>query len=100
MGVAIGDVVTLTVTHVEGYACWGVSGDQTGFVHCDEWSWDRPIPDSDVPVVGEPLTAKVFHLVARPQDELPLDVTHGGRIPVDFAASVKLLWPKPEGAKG
>ena len=74
MGVAVGDIVTLTVTRVAGCACWGVSGGQTGFVHCDEWSWDRPIPDSDTPEVGEPLTAKVFYLVDRPQDELRLDV--------------------------
>ena len=100
MGVAIGDVVTLTVTYVAGYACWGVADGQTGFVHCYEWSWDRPIPDSDVPVVGEPLTAKVFYLADQPQDELRLDVTYGGTIRVDFAASVKLLRPKPEGAEG
>jgi hypothetical protein len=98
MGVAVGDVVTLTVMKVAGYACWGEIGGQTGFVHCYEWSWDRPIPDSDVPVVGGPLTVKVFHLSDLPQDELPLDVTQGGRIKVDFAASVKLLRPRPKEA--
>jgi hypothetical protein len=98
MGVAVGDIVTLTVTKVAGYACWGESGGQTGFVHCYEWSWDRPIPDSDVPIIGESLTARVLHLIDRSRDEIPLDVTFGGTIEVDFAASVKLLRPKPEGA--
>ena len=100
MGVAIGDEVTLTVTQVAGYACWGVFSGQTGFVHCIEWSWDRPIPDCDVPVVGESLRVRVFHLTNRPQNELPLDVTHDGEMQVDFgASSVRLTRPKPEGAE-
>jgi hypothetical protein len=64
-------------------------------VHCYEWSWDRPIPEADQPKVGHPLRVKVFRLVQEPQEQLPLDVTYGGRIKVDFAASVKLLQLRP-----
>ena len=68
MGVSVGDVVTLAITTVAGYACWGVVGDQTGFVHCYEWSWEQPIPESDQPKVGGSLTVKVFHLTDHSQD--------------------------------
>jgi hypothetical protein len=94
MGVSLGDVVTLTVTEVAGYACWGVVDGQVGFVHCSEWSWERPIPEANQPRVGDCLRAQVFRLVLEPQETLPLDVTFGGRIRVDFAASPKLLRPE------
>ena len=93
MGVAVGDVVTLAVTEVAGYACWGVVGGQIGFVHCYEWGWERPIPEADQPKVGNLLRVKVFHVTDQAGDALPLDVTQGGRFKVDFAGSVKLLRP-------
>jgi hypothetical protein len=95
VSVSVGDVVTLTVTEVADYACWGVVNSQVGFVHCYEWSWESPIPEADQPKVGDRLQAKVFRVVEGSQEHLPLDVTFGGRIRVDFAASVKLLRPKP-----
>lgn len=98
MSVSIGDAVTMAVTEVAGYACWGVVGDETGFVHCQEWSWERPIPESDRRRIGEFLTIKVFHLTDQAQDFLPLDVTYGGRFKVDFAGSVRLLRPGPPAA--
>ncbi len=97
MGVSVGDIVTLSVTEVAGYACWGVIGDEIGFVHCYEWSWERPIPESDEPRVGDSLAVKVFHLTDQAQSTLPADVTFGGKFKVDFAGSVKLLRPKPAG---
>jgi hypothetical protein len=95
MAVAVGDVVTLTVIEVVGYACWGITEGQVGFVHCYEWSWERPVPQADEPKVGDRLRVKVFRVVRESQEQLPLDVTFGGRIKVDFAASVKLLRSKP-----
>lgn len=95
MGVVVGDIVELTITKVAGYSCWGTCGGQTGFVHCYEWSRDRPIADADIPIVGGTLMAKVFHLADRPLAELPLDVTFGGSIEVHFAASMSLLRPRP-----
>jgi hypothetical protein len=97
VGIAVGDVVTLAVTEVAGYACWGFVGEQMGFVHCYEWSWERPIPESDQPRVGDSLTVKVFHLIDQAQSTPPPDVTYGGKFKVDFAGSVKLLRPKPAG---
>jgi hypothetical protein len=94
MGVEVGDVVTLTVTDVVGYAFWGIVDGQVGFVDFFEWSWERPIPEADQPKVGDRLEAKVFRVVHEPQEDLPLDVTYARRIHVDFAASVKLLHPK------
>ena len=94
-GVAVGDVVMLTVTELAGYGCWGVANGQTGFIHCFEWSWELPIPVSDQPKVGDQLQVKVIHVVSEAQDQVPLDVTMGGRIRVDFAASVRMLRPRP-----
>ena len=98
MGVATGDIITLSVTRVEGYACWGVFGGQTGFVHCTEWSRQKPVPVSRYPKVGVPLRVQVFRLVTEPQEQLPADVTFGGEVSVDFAASAALLDP-PDSAR-
>ncbi len=96
MGVAVGDVVDMTVVEVQGYACWGEADGQIGFVHCVEWSRLRPIPDDATPKVGDKLRVKVFRVIDEPQEELPLDITLGGTFCVDFAASVNLLHPDPE----
>lgn len=98
MSVSIGDVVVLKVTQVADYACWGKAGELTGFVHCVEWGWERPILPIDCPEVGACLMVKIFHLVEKPQNQLPLDVTFGETINVDFAASVRLIRPKPASA--
>ncbi len=95
MGVAIGDIVTLTIIEVAGYACWGVADGQVGFVHCVEWSREKPVPDDAVPKVGDRLPVKVFHLTNKPQEQLPADVTYDGKFHVDFAGSVRLLQPEP-----
>lgn len=102
MGVAVGDIVSLKVTEVTEWACWGVVNDQVGFVHCVEWSWRRPIPGSQEANVGDELFVKVYHLTDCPYDQLPADVTFQGKFNVDFAASVRLLdpegnpWNEPE----
>jgi hypothetical protein len=95
MSVAVGDVVTITVIDVAGYACWGVVDGQVGFVHCVEWSRERPIPEEAVPKVGDRLRVKVFRVVDVPQEQLPADVTFDGKFHVDFAGSVGLLQPQP-----
>jgi hypothetical protein len=95
MGVAVGDVVELTVKEVAGYACWGEAGGQVGFVHCVEWSRERPIPHDAIPKVGERLQVKVFRVIDGPQEQLPLDITNCGKFRVDFAASVTLLQHEP-----
>jgi hypothetical protein len=89
MSVAIGDVINITVTKVSGYACWGTFEGQTGFVHCVEWSREKPVPESRTPRVGGEV--KVFKIVTEPQSQLPADVTFGGTVLVDFAASAALL---------
>jgi hypothetical protein len=94
MGVSVGDNVILRVTDVAAYARWGVVNGQVGFVHCVEWSWEKPVPENQVPQVGDELLVKVFHLTDCPYDQLPADVTFGGRFKVDFAVSVRLLHPE------
>jgi hypothetical protein len=37
------------------------------------------------------MKVKVFKIVTEPQSQLPADVTFGGSVTVDFAASVALL---------
>jgi hypothetical protein len=93
MSITVGDIVSMTITKVEDYACWGSFHGQTGFVHCVEWSREKPVPPSRQPKIGDKLQAKVFRLVNEPQSQLPADVTFGGTIAVDFAASVALLDP-------
>ena len=94
MGVSVGNVVILKVTDMAPYACWGVANGQVGFVHCVEWSWEKPVPENQVPHVGDELLVKVFHLTDSPYDQLPADVTFDGKFKVDFAASVRLLHPE------
>ena len=94
MGVSVGDIITLKVTDVAGYACWGVASGQVGFVHCVEWSWEKPVPEHQQPHVGDELLVKVFHLTDGLYDQLPADVTFDGKFKVDFAASVSLLHPQ------
>jgi hypothetical protein len=91
MSVNVGDIVKLNIIEVAGYACWGISGDQVGFIHCTEWSRKRPIPDEEIPKVGDSLQVRVFRLVDLPQDQLPADVTFDGKFRVDFAGSANLL---------
>jgi hypothetical protein len=100
MSVQVGDVVTLAVEKVAGYACWGSVGSQTGFVHCVDWSFEKPVPESKTPKVGDQLKVKVFRLVREPQAELPADVTFGGTITVHFAGSAALLEKEHENNKG
>lgn len=90
MSVAIGDIITMTVTKVAGYACWGTFEGQTGFVHCVEWSLEKPIPKSRMPGVGSQMKVKVFKIVTEPQSQLPEDVTFDGKVSVDFTASAAL----------
>jgi len=100
MSVKVGDIVTLVVEKVAGYACWGSVDCQTGFVHCVEWSLEKPVPDSKTPKVGDHLRVKVFRLVSEPQADLPADVTFGGTVTGDFVASAVLLEKENESNKG
>ena len=78
MCAAIGSVVSLKVTFVAGYACWGTVNDKVGFIHISEWSWKHPIPESDSPVVGAQLQARVLHIVdGSRKANLPADATFG-----------------------
>ena len=85
----VGDIVHLQVTKVSGYACWGTAEGKTGFLHCVDWSAERPVPERCYPVVGENIKVRVFHLTR--EGQLPLDVSHGGEIHVDFACSCVLV---------
>lgn len=86
-----GDIVEMAVTKVMGYACWGAVGDKIGFSHCVDWSVQKPVPDEQVPVVGQVLKARVFYLDSRPVQEQPADVTCEGTIHVDFGCSPALV---------
>lgn len=89
----IGDTVGMHITRVEAYACWGNSGGLSGYMHCAEWSRKKPVPPECIPKVGDTVYVQVFRLVTEPQEGLPLDVTCGGAMHVDFAASRALLQP-------
>jgi hypothetical protein len=91
MPMQTGDTVGMLITRVEGYACWGTFEGLTGYMHCAEWSRTKPVPDDCIPKVGETLCVQVFRMVTEPQARLPLDVTFGGEMHVDFAASRALL---------
>jgi hypothetical protein len=95
MPAKIGSIVTLEIMFVADYACWGVGNEKVGFIHISEWSWKRPIPESDNPVVGRPLQAKVLR-VFDDSDKLhqPSDATFGGRFKVDFVASARQASPE------
>ena len=41
MSVSFGDIVTLSIIEVSGYACWGEVDGQIGFTHCVDWSWEN-----------------------------------------------------------
>jgi hypothetical protein len=89
----IGDTVAMLITRVEGYACWGTFDGFSGYMHCSEWSLTKPVPADCIPNVGDTVYVQVFRLVTEPQASLPLDVTFGGEMHVDFAASSALLKP-------
>ncbi len=100
MSVKVGETVTLVVEKIAGYACWGSVGDQTGFVHCVDWSLEKPVPESKTPKIGDHLRVKVFRLVNGPQADLPADVTFGGTVTVHFAASAALVEKENERKRG
>lgn len=89
----IGDTFGMLIGRVEDYACWGTFDGLIGYVHCTEWSRTKPVPADCIPTVGDTIYVQVFRLVTEPQDELPQDVTFGGEMHVDFAASRALLDP-------
>ena len=95
MSVSFGDIVTLSIIEVSGYACWGEVDGQIGFTHCVDWSSEKPVPENCFPKVGQKLRAKVFHITESSDEPLPADVTFDGKFRVDFAASFALLQPKP-----
>ena len=88
MPLAKGDILELLVTHVSDDACWGISGEFTGFVHHTGWSDKRPIPESAVPVEGQWLKVKVLHVV-QDGEQLPAWSTFDGKFKIDFAAVVR-----------
>lgn len=87
MNIAIGDIVTLTIVEVEGFASWGEFDGQIGFTHCTDWSLERPVPENHYPKVGQKLKAKVFYVANSSDEPQPADVTLDGKYHVDFAAS-------------
>lgn len=94
MGVSLGEIVTLKLTHVEGYACWGSVGNQTGFVHCVEWSWEGAAEEFHEPCVGDEIPVKVFHIVEGSKEPPSADVTYNGKFNVDFAGSIREVHPE------
>ncbi len=96
MNVAVGDIVTLSIIEVSGYACWGRTNGLIGFVHCVDWSRERPVPDEQCPKVGKSLKAKVFHIANDSDKPQPADITFDGKYHVDFAASFALLQTENE----
>jgi hypothetical protein len=90
MSVEKGDILELLVTFVSGDACWGTSGNLTGFVHHTGWSEEPPIPESAVPVEGQTLTVKVIHVV-QACERLPKWSTFDVKFKVDPVALV--VWP-------
>ena len=96
MSISVGDVVTLKIIEVSGYACWGEAKGKLGFVHCVEWSREKPVPEEKVPKVGQELKAKVFHIASSSDEQQPADVTLDGKYHIDFAASLcrQCTWRK------
>lgn len=94
MRICIGDIVTLKISDVAAYGCWGMRGKQTGFVHLVEWSWDRPVPTNQEPHIGDEILVKVHRLTNCPYDQLLADVTFDGKFKVDFEASIRMLHPE------
>jgi len=90
MSIAVGDIVDAAVIRVEKYACWVRTGKKTGFSHCVDWSVEKPVPDNS-PKMGEMIRLRVFKIVTEAQSELPLEVTYGGTISVDFAGTQALV---------
>src|SRR5262245_53594809 len=90
MNPEVGDIVEVVVSKVSGYACWGSSNGKIGFSHCIEWSEEKPVPAHLIPIVGESIKLRVFH-VPKPEVEQPDDVSFGGTIHVDFAGSRRLV---------
>ena len=84
MPIAVGDLVTLTITKEMGYAVWGETEGKIGFIHCYEFSDERPIPEHSLPHVGDRVRARVIHVPESPVDCEPFDVTCGGTISVAF----------------
>jgi hypothetical protein len=91
MSISVGDVVDFEVFKMALYACWGKSDGKTGFSHYVDWSVEKPVPLSLIPKVGEVIKLRVFKIVTEPQEDLPLDVTHGRTIRIDFAGARSIV---------
>lgn len=85
MEIAEGDILELLVMFVSSDACWGTSGDLTGFIHHKGWSARVPVPDSAIPIVGQTIRVRVVHVV-EDDDQLPAWSTFGGKFKVNFSA--------------
>ena len=91
MKISIGDKVVIEIIEVMQYACWGKIDEYICFVHCTEWSNERPVPDNAVPKIGEFLKVKVFYVADWSKEIPPADVTCDGKYHVNLAGSVSLL---------
>lgn len=91
MKISVGDEILIEIVEVMEYGCWGKISEYIGFVHCVEWSVEKPIPNDSVPKVGELLKVKIFHIADWSNEIPPADVTCDSKYHVDFAGSVRLL---------
>ena len=85
MGVAVGDIVPLTVFRVEAYGLWGTHAGQTGSVHVSDFTDAPPIDEDRIPHVGDTVPVRVFHVSPGTEVEYAR-----GRLVCDFAASLAL----------
>ena len=89
MPIEVGSVINMTIVKEMGYAVWGVAQGKIGFIHISEFSDERPIPDEVIPHMGDRVHARVFYVPESPVVNEPADVTCGGTISVDFAATMR-----------
>lgn len=88
MGVAVGDIVPLTVFRVEAYGLWGTHRGQIGSVHVSDFTDSPPIDEGRIPQVGTTVPVRVFHVAPGTEVEYAW-----GKLICDFAASLVLIAP-------
>jgi len=88
MEIASGQKIELRITFIAGYACWGLYDNFVGFVPCEAWSDERPIPDSAIPRTGQQLPVRIVKVLTL-NDEIPEWATFGGKFKTSFTAAVQ-----------
>src|SRR6476646_3616623 len=84
------EIATIKIIEDGGYAFWGTYRGDVVFIHVSELSNTKPIPEAAVPKAGETIRAVIFKEILG-GEELPADVSKGGKYPVRYAASVAQL---------